>query len=77
MVCTYKYLHENQYVTYLIHSFSLRASCYRIPSLAATLNEGVVDLKSLPIVRIRGYPGAAIPVILAVQHLMGLQVNGA
>ena len=35
MVCTYKYLHENQYVTYLIHEFSLRASCYRIPNLAA------------------------------------------
>ena len=35
MVCTYKYLHENQYVTYLIHQFSLRVSCYRIPNLAA------------------------------------------
>ena len=35
MVCTYKCLHENQYGTYWIHSFSLRASCYRIPNLAA------------------------------------------
>ena len=35
MVCTYTYLHENQYVTYLIHEFSLRASCYWIPNLSA------------------------------------------
>ena len=35
MVCTYKYLNENQYVTDLIHEFSLRASCYRIPNLAS------------------------------------------
>ena len=35
MVCTCKYLHDNQNVTYLIHKFSLRASCYRIPNLAA------------------------------------------
>ena len=35
MVGTYKYLLENQYVTYLIHQFSFRASCYRIPHLAA------------------------------------------
>ena len=40
MVCTYKYLDENQYVTYLIHWFSLRASCYRIPNLAAAQSHG-------------------------------------
>ena len=39
-VSTYTYLDENQYVTYLIHWFSLRASCYRIPNLAAAQSHG-------------------------------------
>ena len=41
MVCTYKYLHENEYVTYLIHQFSLPALCYRIPNLAAPQMLGI------------------------------------